>query len=170
MAQTQIGTKITTIALELLKENPDGIRYSELVRLISDADPALKINTVHGNVWNLDARFPTKVFKPSRGLFRLAEFSDKETGELKEELIPKFDKKIKEEDFYVPFADWLVNDLEDCTKAIGLGGNLFKEILTLTKQDSLATIEPSETEHFRWSQNSTIQPAVMNAALIVTLM
>ncbi len=127
MAQTQIGTKITTIALELLKRNPDGIRYSELVRLISEADPELKINTIHGNVWNLDARFPTKVFKPSRGLFRLAEFSDKETGELKEELIPKPDKKIKEEDFYVPFADWLVNDLEDCTKAIGLGGNLFKD-------------------------------------------
>jgi hypothetical protein len=45
----------------------------------------------------------------------------------KEELIPKLDKKIKEEDFYGPFAEWLVNDLEDCTKAIGLGGNLFKD-------------------------------------------
>lgn len=26
-----------------------------------------------------------------------------------------------------PFADWLVNDLEDCTKAIPLGGNIFKD-------------------------------------------
>jgi hypothetical protein len=111
MAQTQIGTKITTIALELLKKNPDGIRYSELVRLISEAELDLKVNTIHGNVWNLDARFPTKVFWTSRGLFLLTEFSDKETGELKEKLIPKLDKKIKEEDFYVPCADWLVNDL-----------------------------------------------------------
>jgi hypothetical protein len=67
------------------------------------------------------------VFKPSRGLFRLTEYSDKDTGELKEELLPKPDRKIKEEDFYMPFAEWLVNDLEDCTKAIALGGNLFKD-------------------------------------------
>jgi hypothetical protein len=118
---------ITTLALKLLKQHPDGIRYSDLVQRISDANKDLKINTIHGNVWNLDAKFPAEVSKPSRGLFRLAEFSDKETGELKEELIPKLDKKIKEEDFYGPFAEWLVNDLEDCTKAIGLGGNLFKD-------------------------------------------
>ncbi len=34
---------------------------------------------------------------------------------------------VKEEDFYGPFADWLVNELEDCTKAIPLGGNRFKD-------------------------------------------
>ena len=34
---------------------------------------------------------------------------------------------MKEEDFYVPFADWLENDLEECTKAIPLGGSRFKD-------------------------------------------
>jgi hypothetical protein len=36
MAQTQtkIGTQITTIAFNLLKQNPDGIRYSDLVKRI----------------------------------------------------------------------------------------------------------------------------------------
>ena len=33
--------------------------------------------------------------------------------------------KIKEDQFYKPFAEWLVGELEECTKAIPLGGNLF---------------------------------------------
>ena len=35
--------------------------------------------------------------------------------------------KIKEEDFYGPFADWLKNEIEDVTDAITLGGNVFKD-------------------------------------------
>ncbi len=35
-------------------------------------------------------------------------------------------ERIKEEDFYKPFAGWLVDELEECTKAIALGGNKFK--------------------------------------------
>ncbi len=124
---TKIGAQITALALESLKLHPDGMRYTDLVRQISKRDEHLKVNTIHGNVWNLDARLPDKVYKPSRGLFRLIEFGNKESGELKDELIPKPDKKIKEEDFYTPFADWLVNDLEECTKAIGLGGNRFRD-------------------------------------------
>ena len=36
-------------------------------------------------------------------------------------------EKLSEKAFYEPFADWLVNDLEECTKAIGVGGNVFKD-------------------------------------------
>ncbi len=35
--------------------------------------------------------------------------------------------KVKEEAFYEPFADWLVNELEECTNAIAVGGNAFKD-------------------------------------------
>lgn len=34
---------------------------------------------------------------------------------------------LKEEDFYAPFADWLVNSLEECTRAIPFGGKKFEE-------------------------------------------
>src|SRR6266849_6634974 len=50
-----------------------------------------------------------------------------DTDQLKEELIPKQPEKCKEEDFYQPFADWLVNEMEECTKAIVLGGNRFRD-------------------------------------------
>jgi len=36
-------------------------------------------------------------------------------------------KKIKNEDFYKSFADYLQNDLEECTNAIPLGGNKFRD-------------------------------------------
>ncbi len=34
---------------------------------------------------------------------------------------------LKEEQFYEPFADWITSELEECTKAITLGGNRFKD-------------------------------------------
>lgn len=122
-----IGERIISKAFEILKENPEGSRYSELVRNIAASDGSLKTNTIHGNVWNLHEQFPTKVYKPSRGLFRLSEYRDPDTDQLKDDLVPKQPTKIKEEDFYEPFADWLVNDVEECTKAIALGGNRFRD-------------------------------------------
>lgn len=122
-----IRKRIRALAVDLLKKHPDGIRYAQLVRQVLDADGSFKPNTVHGSVWNLDQVFPEKVYRPSRGLFRLADFRDAETDQLKPNLVPKPAKKVHEEDFYEAFADWLVNDVEDCTKAIPLGGNRFKD-------------------------------------------
>ena len=122
-----VTEKIKDKAFELLKDNPDGLRYSELVKLISENDEKLNRNTINGSIWNLDSQFPEKVYKPSRGLFRLVEFKDPETDELKKEVQPKEAKRIKEEDFYEPFSNWLQNDIEDVTHSIPLGGNRFKD-------------------------------------------
>lgn len=122
-----IGERITEKAFELLNGVPEGLRYSVLVRRIIEADGTFKQNTVHGTVWNLDERFPDRVYKPSRGLFRLTKFRATDTDQLKDDLVPKQPRKYKEEDFYEPFADWLVNEVEECTKAIALGGNRFRD-------------------------------------------
>jgi hypothetical protein len=117
--------KIISKAIELLSENPDGIRYSDLVRRIHEEFPEIPVNTIRGTVWNLDTRV-LEIYKPARGLFRHTQF--KEEGVSKEELIPSpGTPHVSEEDFYQPFADWLVNELEECTKAIPLGGNKFKD-------------------------------------------
>ena len=112
--------KIRSKALELLEKNPNGIRYSEIVRMISNEFPEIPINTVHGAVWDIDRQFPDKVYKPARGIFRLVKFKDIEIKEEKKEI-------RKEESFYKPFADWLVNETEEATRAIPLGGNKFKD-------------------------------------------
>jgi len=122
-----IGDQIREASFVLLKKHPDGIRYSELVRLLCETNPKWKKNTVHGTVWDLDKQFPDKISKPSRGLFRLVEFTEPESDELKDEFLQKPKKSISEEQFYEPFADWLKNELEECTKAIALGGKVFKD-------------------------------------------
>ncbi len=118
--------KIIAKAIEILKSNPDGIRYSVLVRKISQEFPEIPVNTIHGTVWNLETRVPNEVYKPARGLFRHVEFREEEISE-EEQKPPLEIEKIKEEDFYEPFANWLVNELEECTKAIVLGGNRFRD-------------------------------------------
>src|SRR3989304_3815831 len=84
--------KIVEKALEILDIQPDGFRYSELVKKISKTMPDVPVNTIHGTVWDLDVQQSTKIYKPSRGLFRLTRFKP-----------------------------------DDCTKAIALGGNKFKD-------------------------------------------
>lgn len=112
--------KITTKALEIIKSNSDGIRYSDLVKRIREELPDIPIKTIHGTICKLDTEIPKEVYKPIRGLFRHVTFKEVEIGKEKVE-------KIAEEDFYQPFAEWLVRELEDCTKAIPLGGNKFKD-------------------------------------------
>jgi len=118
--------KIIAKAIELLKVSPDGIRYSDLVRKIHKEFPEIPINTIHGTIWNLETRVPNEVYKPARGLFRYIGFKEEEARE-EEQKLPFEVVKIKEEDFYEPFASWLVNELEECTKAIPLGGNKFRD-------------------------------------------
>ena len=122
-----IAERIAEKAFAALEAAPEGLRYSDLVRAVMQEDGSFKQNTVHGNIWNLDERFPDRVYKPSRGLFRLTKFRAADTDQLKEDLIPKQAVRIKEEDFYEAFADWLVNEMEECTKAIPLGGNRFRD-------------------------------------------
>lgn len=118
--------KIISKALEILKSNPNGVRYSDLIRKIRREFPDFPQGTIHGNIWNLETRVPKEVYKPARGLFRHISFREKEI--IKEEEEPSLKiKKVNEEDFYKPFANWLINELEECTKAIQLGGNRFRD-------------------------------------------
>ena len=91
--------KIIAEAIEILKSNPNGIRYSDLVRKIHDEFPEIPVNTIHGTVWNLETRVPKEVYKPARGLFRHITFREKEIRE-EEQKPPLEIEKIKEEDFY----------------------------------------------------------------------
>jgi len=111
----KIGERIIDKAFEILEANPEGVRYSELVRRVAASHRSFNTNTIHGNVWDLQEQYPDRVYKPARGLFRLTKYRDPDTDQLKEELVPKQAKKVKEEDFYAPFADWLVNEVEECT-------------------------------------------------------
>jgi len=118
--------RIISKAIDILTSAPNGVRYSELVREIHQEFPEIPVKSIPATIWNLEIRETGKVYKPARGLFRHIKFKEEEIdeGELEP---PPWVEKIKEEQFYKPFADWLVNELEECTKAIPLGGNRFKD-------------------------------------------
>jgi hypothetical protein len=69
--KSTITGRIYKKTLELLKQYPEGLRWSELILKIEASDPSFHPKTVNGCVWKLVERYPDKVYKPSKGLFRL---------------------------------------------------------------------------------------------------
>ncbi len=115
-------------AIEILDASPKAVRYSELVARIAEALPDIPKNTIHGYVWNLDTVLPSQVYKPARGVWKATKY--REPADTTEEVVvplPPPEVTLKEEQFYEPFADWITSELEECTKAIALGGNRFKD-------------------------------------------
>ncbi|MCC7303460.1 MAG: hypothetical protein IT233_12545 [Bacteroidia bacterium] len=120
--------EIQKFALQILSENPQGLRYTDLRNAIWAKNNDFNRNTINGSIWDLDTTFPKEVYKPARGIFRLVSFRESDSTPQKIDSIEKPIKKgINEETFYQPFADWLINDLDECTKAIPVGGAVFRD-------------------------------------------
>jgi hypothetical protein len=88
---------------------------------------------IRGTVDDLDKLLPNEIYKPARGLYKAIKFREIGPGEEavgKDMLTPlpvSPGAVCSEEDFYEPFADWIIKELEECTKAVSLGGNRFKD-------------------------------------------
>lgn len=112
--------------MELIAAAPDGIRYSDLRRAIGIAHPEIPDNTIGGGLHNFRTHLPPDVEIVSRGLYRHVNYSALQAPFSSTESIEvPIPSRIREEDFYQPFAQWLVDDLEECTNAIVLGGARF---------------------------------------------
>jgi hypothetical protein len=118
------GELIQGKAREILEESPEGVRYMDLCRRVQKALPSSKWNAIRTEVFNLGQQSDGDVHKPSRGLFRLTKFRGKEEPA---SATPSAQPIKEEERFYRPFAEWLTEEVEDCTKAVPLGGNKFRD-------------------------------------------
>jgi len=116
---TTQGDLIRNKAIELIRSNPKGLRYSELVRTLHDIFPKIPLKSLPASIWDLDVTRSKDVYKPSRGLFKY-KFSGETETTGPEEILPP---TLTEEDFYEPFANWLKNDLGECSEAVPLGGS-----------------------------------------------
>ncbi len=108
--------------MEVLENNPSGVRYSDLFRKLAEVLPDIPPKSIPAIIWDLDKK-NEQIIKPERGLFILRKYAS-EVTERKSDVgtnahLPR------ETFFYQLFADYLVQDLEECTKAIPLGGNKF---------------------------------------------
>lgn len=118
--------KIITRAIAILKDLYQGIRYSDFVRQVHAALPQIPKNTIHGVIWNLEVKESRHVFKPARGIYLHTKYRDT-PEQIESKPVSPAKEKIQESDFYELFADWLIKELEECTKAIPVGRNVFKD-------------------------------------------
>jgi len=126
-------------AKRMLQQRPGGVRYAELIGLLEQELPGQKRGTIGGYILNLEQIFPSEIAKPERGLFKWIE-----SGEFVPEPTPVPLRRIREEVFYQPFADWLVEELDECTVAVPVGGALFKD--KWGTPDVMGTKEPRKSD------------------------
>ncbi|KKQ93515.1 MAG: hypothetical protein UT66_C0041G0002 [candidate division CPR2 bacterium GW2011_GWC1_39_9] len=81
MQPSTVTERINAKALELLEQYPEGLRFTELRSKIESSDHTFHPKTVNGTVWKLPQKFPDKVYKPSRGLFRLLKYKSQSKNE-----------------------------------------------------------------------------------------
>ncbi len=116
---TTQGNLLRNKAVELIKSNPKGLRYSELMRELHNTFPDIHVKSIPAAVWDLNVTCSKQIYKPTRGLFKYRFSGEEEIEKTVEKIAPT----VQEEDFYKPFADWLKDDLGECSAAISLGGS-----------------------------------------------
>lgn len=109
-------------AIEIIKSTPNGIQLRELVGQIKRELSDIPATTIRSNVWDLDRKFPEEILKKKGGHFYYNKFKATEKYKKYEEIYPE---GRKEENFYQPFADWLITGEEKCTQAVPVGGKEF---------------------------------------------
>ena len=68
---SKVTERINATAFELLEKHPEGLRWTGLRKKIEASYDSFHPKTVNGCVWKLVETFPDKIYKPSKGLFRL---------------------------------------------------------------------------------------------------
>jgi hypothetical protein len=112
-------------SIQLLAAEPEGLRHSVLLERLKAELPGIPFNTVRGTVVALAEYKPEDIYKPAKGLFQHVKYRDTARSATAE--CPALTLSIREEDFYASFAEYLVEDLEECTKCIALGGAVFQD-------------------------------------------
>jgi hypothetical protein len=119
---TKLSAKeIREVARSIVAKS-EGIRRSALMNEICQENQEISKKAVENAIWDLDKSFPDEIAKPSRGLFAPSGSSENESFDVGEtEQVTPAGVKIKESDFYLPFAEWLRDELDEVGAAIPLG-------------------------------------------------
>lgn len=123
MAKLTLQQIIREKARAIIASNPGGIRTGALIERIKEESPETSKNTIGGYTYNLQDLYPSEITKPSRGLFKPTNAGGDDSVVVgNTDQTAAAGAKIKESEFYEPFADWLKDDLDEVTEVAPLGG------------------------------------------------
>ncbi len=138
-----IREKIIALCIKALAETPSGLRFSELKQYTSlHLDSEIKRSNIPANLVKMVEFSDGKIKKVDKGFYQLSENS------LIVSEVTKITAKYAESDFYQSFADYLQNDLEDCTKAEPLGKSSFGDKWATPDVIGVLRSKPSDTFKF----------------------
>ncbi|MCX6344422.1 MAG: hypothetical protein NT018_05030 [Armatimonadetes bacterium] len=112
--------KIRSAVMSILQANPQGLRHGELVQSVQDFLPAVPRNTIHGNIHQMVTEESSQLYRPSPGLYMLRSTDEESLDQIIKKAIEQ--KDLDESHFYQPFAEWLRDELNECTEAVRFGG------------------------------------------------
>lgn len=129
--------QIQQATLALLESEAGGIRWSEILKRLTDDHPETPSNSIRGAT---HALFSTdnRVEKVARGTYRLVSLgaTDDSAAIAQDEAVAQTPVAVEtadmgrvtyvEADFYQSFADWLVNVAEEVNGAVALGGSVLR--------------------------------------------
>ncbi|RCS30162.1 hypothetical protein DEO45_08870 [Rhodanobacter denitrificans] len=144
-----IRKRVADILTDAIKASPSGMRWAELHRTAERALPAENQNSIHGSIHYFASHLPDEISKPERGLYVYGAETPTELNSLGEPAVASI-SRLKEHDFYQPFADWLKDEVEEATVAVPLGGNCLG-----TKwgtPDVIALFQPRRTDPIKFSE------------------
>jgi hypothetical protein len=117
--------QIIDTSSELLENAPHGLRTNELFKRIRE-----RHGPVAGDYHAVSqySRQPASLFfQPARGWWRHSQFRGVDDADTSMTAVPSRAETILEQQFYEPFGQYLVEDLQECTKAIAVGGAVMKD-------------------------------------------
>jgi hypothetical protein len=109
--------RVADVATAVIHANPTGVRWAELFKEVRLVLPDENKNTIVGALHHFRTHLPAGIVHPDRGVYAV------EGAVPPAPVVQAKPSKLSEADFYQPFADWLVGDLEEATKAEPIGGS-----------------------------------------------
>lgn len=119
-------------AMQVLEAHPQGIRWTDLLRVVEAGAQGTPHNSVHGGIHNLLTTRTAEITKVARGTYQLTKYVEADEANAGAQEIataslavvtqtPGFGT-LTEQDFYDTFAEWLEEN-DEATVASALGGS-----------------------------------------------
>jgi hypothetical protein len=109
--------------MDLLRKNPGGVRFNAICAALHK-EFGITLGASTAAVRELLNSSGGEVIKPERGLYALSSLYNGGQDNLPP--VPASGSvSVSESDFYQSFADWLIDEVGECTTAIPLGGARF---------------------------------------------